>query len=179
MLRVDELVKRLSNAINEFIETEFELLIQDAHEEAISTALIPYFKNNFPDFPYHIDGQYDKRIVNNRLIKKQTDFLLEQLPKNKLPKHLIEGQKTIRKDILPDIIFHDRRSPDHNFLVVEIKKSTNKHKDDREFDLLKLKILTTFDLNYNFGAFIDFKAGNDFNVNDPYSFMIFEKGQLH
>lgn len=171
-----ELVRRLHKALEEFLTSEKELLIQDAHEEAISTSLIPYLKREFSDFPFVIDGQYDKRIIDSELYKKHTEFLIERLPKSKVPKRLLKGQATLKKEILPDIIFHDRNSSNHNFLVIEIKKSTNKNKADREFDMIKLKVMTSQDLCYSYGAFIDFSTGIEYSAQEPYKLKIIQKG---
>lgn len=175
-MQLEEVARRLHQALGEFTICEKELLIQDAHKEAISTSLITYLKRQFPDFPYAIDGQYDKRIIDSELYKKHTEFLIEKLPKSKIPKRLRQGQATLKKEILPDIIFHDRKSSNHNFLVIEIKKSTNVSNAERKFDLVKLEVMTSQDLHYCFGAFIDFKTGKDYTTLEPYKLKLVQNG---
>lgn len=172
------LIERLNKAIELFLSKESTLLMQDAHEEAISASLISYLKSEFDDFKYHIDSQYDKRIIDSELYRKHTDFLIERLPKSKIPKKCYKGQKVVKKEILPDIIFHDRDSSGHNFLVIEIKKSKNQNKDDRDFDLLKLQVMTSLDFYYDFGIFIDFFTGDDFRPDNPYTLKIVKNGKL-
>jgi len=177
MLDVEELVKRLERALSSFLGKESELILQDAHEESISCALIPYLREEFNDWPYHIDSQYDKRIVKNELIKKQVRFLVRDLPKSKIPQDVPHDSETVVKTVLPDIIFHDRQSPNHNFLVIEIKKSTNTNKDDRDFDLLKLRVITTYELRYSFGAFIEISTGKEHDQEKPFSLKLFVRGE--
>lgn len=178
IIRVEELINRLKNALQQFLLNEKALLIQDAHEETISTSLISHLKQEFSDFQYAIDGQYDKRIINSELYRKHIDVLVDRLPKSKIPKNLLEGQKIIKKKILPDIIFHDRDSSNHNFLVIELKKSQNKNKDERRFDLIKLEEMTSGDLHYSYGVFIDFFTGDEFRDDKPYTLIVIKNGKL-
>lgn len=173
---VEELRDRLTIALLDFTENEVGLLEQDAHEEAISTALVAYLRNNFAEFDYHFDGQYDKRIYQNQVVKKTTEFLLSQLPESKIPKGHNKNIDIVKKQVLPDVILHDRNSPSHNFLVIEVKKTTNKNKQDRDYDILKLETFTSRDLNYRFGVFIDFRTGADYNPTDPFSMDIIVDG---
>ena len=109
------------------------------------------------------------------VVKKVTSFLRTKLPIGHGPNSL-KNPEMIENEILPDIIFHDRMSPANNFLVIEIKKSTNKNKDDHDYDIAKLEKLTTFDLAYTFGAFIEISTG--FHLASKLSFLIrfIEKG---
>ncbi|MBS1509384.1 MAG: hypothetical protein JST86_00970 [Bacteroidetes bacterium] len=172
------LIERLCGSIADFTASNPKILIQDAHEDAISVELIGYFKKHFPDFPYDINFNYDKRVVNNILVKKRTMFFLDELPASKIPKGIDLNDPLVMKEILPDIIFHDLNSQDHNFLIVEVKKSTNKNQDDRAMDILKLEAATSCDLNYEFGAFIDFQTGDDYSEEAPYKIKIYSDGEI-
>lgn len=94
----------------------------------------------------------------------------KQIPQSQKENDIVE------KEILPDIIFHDRKSPVNNFLVIEIKKSTNKNMNDRRFDITKLKKLTTFYLHYEFGAFIDIATGSDVVSKQPFEIKLIKGG---
>ena len=177
-MNLEELSGRLKGALTEFIDKRFKLLMQDVHEDAISDEFIHYLRRHFDNFPYSINHNYDKRVVNDTIVKKKTAFLLAELPEHKIPKGADLNQENILKEILPDIIFHDIESPNHNLLMVEIKKSTNKNANDRDWDILKLKKATTGDLHYTYSAFIDFTSGTEFNTKFPYKLEIFEAGQL-
>ena len=172
------MVDQLKSALKNFVDHESELLIQDAHEGSITGLLIEYLAESFDDFDYSIDTQYNKRILDNELINKEADFFISTLPLDKWPKTWENNQEYIKKEILPDIIFHDRQSSNHNYLIIEVKKSTNKNKSDREWDLTKLSQMTLGGLNYKYGVFIDFMTGEDYNPNNPYNLTIFEKGNI-
>ncbi|SHH63880.1 hypothetical protein SAMN04488109_4765 [Chryseolinea serpens] len=172
------MLKELRLALIAFSDIERDLLIQDAHEESISTKLVTYLGRSFPDFPYSIDSQYNKRILDNQLVKKQAEFLLESLPRFKWPKNFIDGHGAVSREILPDIIFHDRNSFHHNFIMMEIKKSTNRNVNDREWDLLKLREMTRRELKYEFGVFVNFFTGKDYRENRTFSIIVFENGEI-
>jgi hypothetical protein len=172
----EELNERVTKSIESFLEIEAELLIQDAKEESITTQLKKYLENEFKDWSWKIDHQYDKRIIENQVVQKRTLFARDSLPKDKIPKSISQDLKIINKKIMPDIIFHDRHSDKHNFLVIEVKLSTNKNKDDRIFDSLKLAVMTSVDLRYEWGIFIDFTSGNEFNPENPYQMKFVRNG---
>jgi hypothetical protein len=176
-MEVAEILSRLGLALSKFCEVEYDLLEQDAHEEAISTALIKYLEINFADLGLNIDGQYDKRWDNDELKKKETQFLITQLPASKMAGKEIED-KWVLKQVLPDVIIHSRKNNRNNFLVIEIKKSTNKNADDREYDFLKLQVFTGSDLKYEYGAFIEFKTGKDYKTDSSFNITLFNNGQI-
>ena len=175
-MKFDELNERVTRSIENFLEIDAELLIQDAKEESITTQLKKYLENEFEDWPWNIDHQYDKRIIKNKVVQKRTLFAKDSLPKNKIPKSISQDSKIINKKIMPDIIFHDRHSDEHNLLVIEVKLSTNKNKDDRIFDFLKLEVMTSIDLSYEWGVFIDFTSGKEFDPENPYQMKFVRNG---
>jgi hypothetical protein len=103
------------------------------------------------------------------------DFLIGSLPLGKWPKTWEKGQEYTKKEILPDIIFHDRHSGTHNYMMIEVEKSTNTDKSERAWDLIKLAHVTNDGLNYRFGVFVDFKTGIEFNNEKPFDLIVFEK----
>lgn len=178
MLTGDILLERIINATNKFISEQKTLLVQDAHEESISGSYVNYLKTEFRDFPYDIDTQYNKRIIDDEVVKKHSHFLIGNLPKSMRPSNIRSGQTIIMKDFMPDIIFHDRVSADYNFLIIEIKKSTNKNNDERHWDHIKLSEMTKRDLHYTYGLFIDFKSGSEFNRDRPCKMKLYQNGNI-
>lgn len=172
------MINHLRTALNDFVVKESELLKQDSHVGSITGHLIKYLENSFSNFKFSIDTQYNKRVLDNVLINKEADFLINSLPLNKWPLTWENGQQYIKREILPDIIFHDQQSRDHNYIIIEIKKSTNKNRSDRDWDFVKLSEMTKGELNYRYGVFIDFMTGKEFNENKPYYLTIFEKGDI-
>ncbi|UTA67562.1 hypothetical protein [Emticicia sp. 21SJ11W-3] len=173
---MDELLTNIKNALNQFIIDHKSLIIQDVHEEALTSELLHYFKKEFQDLNLDINSNYNKRILGNSVINKEVDFLIEKLPIQYWPRNWENGQTHIKKEILPDFIFHNHASSQSNYLIVELKKSTNKNKPDRDWDFLKLIEMTKRDLNYKWGLFIDLKTGNEFNGVQPYSLIVFSRG---
>ena len=177
MGKVDrDLVRRcLSNALNDFVKVEHKLLELDPREEAMSSAMIPHLKSSFSFWTFNIDHNEDKRILQGTVGKKVTSFLRTELPIGHGPNSK-KNPEMIEKEVLPDIIFHGRMSSANNLLVIEVKKSTNKNKDDRNYDIAKLEKLTTFDLAYNFGAFIEISTGFHLASKLPFPIRLIEKG---
>ena len=173
----DELKNRCESAINNFIQDEKGLLIRGVNEETITTELKNYLRNEFNDWEWSIDHLWDDRIKENQIVQKRTIFAQDRLPKDKIPKKYQDAPPDeIEKAIIPDIIFHDRDSHDHNFLVVEVKLSKNTSKSEREFDFLKLEVMTNIDLKYEWGIFLDFKTENDYTENQPYNIKYITNG---
>jgi hypothetical protein len=167
--------KCLTNALNEFVKAEHKLLEQDPREEAISSAMIPHLKRSFGFWTVNIDHKEDKRILQGAVVKKAASFLRTELPNGHIPNSQ-RNAETIEKESLPDLIFRDRMSSANNFMVIEIKKFTNKNKDDRNYDIAKLEKITTFDLAYNFGEFIEISTGFHLASKLPFLIRLIEKG---
>jgi hypothetical protein len=73
------------------------------------------------------------------------------------------GGTIIRKTIYPDIIIHHRGTSD-NHIVIEAKKTKNRNREARLYDLIKLATLTSQrEFHYRKGIFIDLPVGGDFS----------------
>ncbi|MFT3909728.1 MAG: hypothetical protein QM737_09915 [Ferruginibacter sp.] len=175
-MSLDELIMRLGRSISEFCKKKCSLLQEDVHEDNLSVELRDYLKQEFNDWPYSISFNHDKRVLNNAYVKKHTYFFRDELPKSIRDRYADIEDPLVMKEILPDIIFHDENSSKHNFLIIEIKKTTNKDFESRLMDRLKLEAATSCDLNYEFGAFLDFKTGKDYEANNPYLVKLFING---
>ena len=89
----------------------------------------------FSDWEWDIDHLWDDRIKDNKIVQKRTMFAKNNLPKDKIPQKYKDAPvEEIEKSIVPDIIFHDRNSDNHNFIVIEVKLSKNTSKSERDFD---------------------------------------------
>lgn len=175
---METLIPRIKSLLNKFAIEQEILLRQDVHEEALSGSLLEYLKKEFADLDFHIDTQYNKRILDDEIINKQSEFLIAKLPVKHRPSSWDENQKNIKKEILPDFIFHDRTSPNSNFLIIEVKKSTNKNEEDRLWDEIKLREMTRRDLNYDYGLFIDLKTGADYDIGNYYEITLYSNGEI-
>jgi len=168
-----DIITKLFEAIKEFTSDHAELLKQDAHEEALNTHFLKYIEKYFAALELDVDSQYDRRFVEDVLVKKTANFIISQLPKKYIPKDLDPENLVTTKEIYPDLIVHDRKSSLRNFLAVEIKKSTNTNKAARAFDELKLRIMTGPELSYSYGVLITFKTGVHFEPDHLNAEVIF------
>jgi hypothetical protein len=82
--------------------------------------------------------------------KRDPAIPLAGLPSKQEEVHGMAGKKTER--FFPDIVLHKRRSDECNILVCEIKRASDNRSP--EIDRDRLKILTTGQFHYEFGAFI-------------------------
>jgi len=170
------LKEKLSACILRFCLDQAKLLIIDVQEQSITNALSKYLEVDFNELGLDINVDFNKRIVEDVYIKKQLDFLVGELHHSKMRGGEFINEAYYRKAVLPDIIFHDIKTSANNFLVIEIKKSTNKNKQDRDFDILKLQVFTRDDLSYQFGAFIEFKTGEEYDEQAPFCIRYFING---
>jgi hypothetical protein len=73
-----------------------------------------------------------------------------------------DKEKTIKRNISPDIIIHKRGTAE-NFLAIEIKKTSNRDKADRAFDRIKLNAMLDYKpLKYKCAYFIDLPVEESF-----------------
>lgn len=65
-----------------------------------------------------------------------------------------------RKHVIPDIIVHEAGKFENDWLVIEVKKSQNKHKDERQKDLETLSALVDPRgiFKYQYGLFLEISA---------------------
>lgn len=140
--------------------------IEEVHKLLLQIA--KHLENKLPDQNIKIDSKEEaldliRQLRDIKNIEYDEDlelylFLLE-----------IDGNIT-KQTIYPDIIIHHRGTSE-NYIVIEAKKTINRHKKARLYDLSKLAMMVSSpDYNYNKGIFIDLPIGNDFN-----NFSIFVK----
>jgi predicted nucleotidyltransferase len=175
---MDTLIPRIKSVLTKFAIEQEVLLLQDVHEEAITGSLLGYLEDEFSDLDFDIDTQYNRRVLENELINKQAEFLIEKLPLEQWPMNWDDNQKSIKKSILPDFIFHDRNGSNSNFLIIELKKSSNQNEADRLWDEIKLREMTRRDLHYDYGLFIDIKTGTDYSVGSYFNLTLYEDGEI-
>src|SRR2546422_4734342 len=129
-----QLAKVLIRVIEELLKNDHKLLEVDVQERTISHQLASYMRPFFPD--WHVDCEYNRKGLDPKTLK-------------------IPGRKQ-RKDgsgslVQPDIIVHHRTKIYDNFLVIEIKKSTNDSPDRDDEDKLRAFLS---ELKYEHGLFL-------------------------
>ena len=126
-------------AITRLLMEDGELLRVDANERSITHCLASHLKAELPylhvDCEYNRDGIEPKRI---RGISQETS-----------------SNDTEAKTVFPDIIAHIRGT-DINYLVIEVKKSTNR--TDHAIDIKKL-LKYKAELRYEYALFLELATG--------------------
>ncbi len=127
---------RVQQIIDEFLVKESSLLLNNASEQSITHRLAVMLEGVFQN--WDVDCEYNR---DQSTIKK----LIYAISPN-------EGAE--ERSVVPDIIIH-KRMTENNFLVIEVKKSTNHEPDDR--DLAKLSAFKE-QLGYENALFIRFNT---------------------
>lgn len=136
--QLDEIV---SLCLQELYDQEGQILTQDISERAICGRLAMLMCPKFP--MYSVDIEYNRKGPG--LEPKDIEMPDET------------GELTTNR-VFPDIIVHERGHNLRNFLVVEVKKSTNAVRD--EHDLAKLQALCA-QLRYQYGLFLRLSTGSN------------------
>jgi len=149
-----EVKEKVEIALSMLLKNDAFLLEHDVNERSISHKLAEYLQQLFSD--YHVDCEYNK---NNEMPKYINNFWNKVKIKDPL--------------VYPDINVH-LRNTNINVLVIEIKKSTNKDLEERDFDLVKLKAYLSKgdEYCYQFGVFVDLPCGKNLSSQE-YSLKIF------
>jgi hypothetical protein len=132
----------VSTALQRVKDEDTDLLRLDVNERSITHRLGMYLQEAVGD-AWDVDVEY------NRIGGNETKEVPEEL--------LTSGSQG---RVVPDVIIHRRGSGEHNVLVVEAKKSGNSDGGDRQ----KIRAYLQH-LNYDFGLFVRFDTGQDFE--DP------------
>jgi hypothetical protein len=136
----------LLRAIQTFLERDNYLLRLDVNERSITSLIARYLAPELPD--YHVDCEYNRDGVNSKRIG--------HLGLNP------DEEDTEARTVFPDIIAHHRGTNEHNYLVVEVKKSTNSA--SRNLDRIKLAGFKR-DLGYSNAVFVELLAGGQSGVS--------------
>ncbi len=117
-----------------------------ASEMAIAHRLAIYLERKLPEHPaiaeagIVIDCEYNRHLTGGKRM-----YIARQLA------HIVEdANRTVRGDldnigrcifsVLPDIVVHRRRTDERNFLVIELKKESNR--ENHDYDHFKLHAFT-------------------------------------
>ncbi len=121
-----------------------------------------YLERYYPEEKNEIDA-ISSGEEREDLIKQLRHPELEYIEEIDLYLFLLKiGRRVIRKTIYPDIIVH-RRGTTQNHMATEAKKTKNKNREARFYDLLKLATLTATQGNFQYhkGIFIDLPVAGD------------------
>lgn len=128
--------RRVIRAVERLMHTDAYLFKVVVGERSLSHRLAIYLERTFSG--WHVDCEYDRDGVDPKKIAIGSGNDAD------------EGSR-----VLPDVIVH-RRGSGPNFLVLELKKSSNSEPDERDFEKLRAY---TGQLGYAHGVFIRFVVG--------------------
>lgn len=134
---------KIDYAIKELMQRHRTLLELDVNERAISHKFAEILGKQFCD--YDVDCEYNRHHNEVKRVKFQCK---SDNPKN----------------VLPDIIIHQRNTDDNNLLVIEIKKEQNSNSQDGEHDRNKLRTFLRPPYNYEYGIFLIFSPNGKYNA---------------
>jgi hypothetical protein len=127
-------------AVDSLLDRDAYLLEVDANERTISHRLAMYLEREFPDF--NVDCEFNRDGIEPKRLRA-----LDLHP---------DSEDTDAKTVFPDIIVHRRGTNSKNFLVIEIKKTSNG--DEREHDRRKLRGYKSI-LRYRYALFLELAVG--------------------
>jgi hypothetical protein len=119
-----------------------------AHERAIAHRLAFYFECDLRKRKVlhdrsnlSVDCEYDRHIDDHKKLRAilENKWILDRVGRAAI--EVMNEPGLVDFLIKPDIILHERRSDDRNFVVFELKKASSR--EFREYDDLKLTIFTT------------------------------------
>lgn len=134
-----EMQSKVQDAIDSLLEKDTILLQNDTAERTITGRLSIYLQEQFPE--WNVDCEYNRNINAVKRLKEICN-----------PTNNENGAS-----VFPDIIIH-KRMTEENFVVIEVKKTTNSETD--ECDMQKLDAFRN-ELGYQHGLFLRLKTGVD------------------
>lgn len=133
------------SALNDLLANDALLLEVDANERSIAYRLAMYLQAHLPHL--HVDCEYNRDGIDPKRIQH-----LGLYP---------DDEDTEARTAFPDIIAHKRKTTE-NYLVVELKKSTNLA--DRASDFAKLRGYKR-NLGFKFALFLELATGEQADVS--------------
>lgn len=141
----EEVCQAVTDALDRVIVEDTDLLRLDVHERSITHRLGMYLQETVNE-SWDVDVEYNRIGADGYVTKR-------------LPEEMLRGKS--QGTVYPDVIIHRRGSEDDNLLVIEAKKSGNSSEGDQQ----KVRAYMQH-LGYDYGLFVRFDAGQDFDVYD-------------
>lgn len=148
--------QKLTKSLIKLLKNDIYLLKHDLNEPTISHRIAMYLTSQFKK--HDVDCEYNGNASDAKNRKK---IAILQARAQKMG--LIEpnsNEEMINRLVYPDIIVHKRGQSGSasNLLIIEVKKSSNSDEKAKDWDRIKLTVMTESstinDFNYRFGASI-------------------------
>ena len=137
--------KQIIAALEQLLDKDALLLQLDVNERSICYRFAMYLQALFPTL--HVDCEYNRDGIDPKRIQH-----LGLYP---------DDDDTEAKTVFPDIVVHTRNT-DKNYLVIEIKKSTNT--TDRSTDFAKLRGYKK-NLGFKYALFLELATNNQADLS--------------
>jgi len=157
-MNLEQTLNAFDEALNEFLENDFDLLERKLSERSITNKLAFYITCKFKEFD--VDCEYNGDVENLNGFRKT--LKIDRYEMISIAVRKIDKLDTY--SVFPDIIVHSRKRNDNNHLVIEIKKKESNPKE-KEYDLIKLQAFTN-QYKYRLGIFLELKTGKEKGVNE-------------
>ena len=152
---MDEIKKILTKLWNEFQEKERYLFENDLSERCISSNFAKCLVLSGEFDGYDIDCEYNRELNELKEIKTIKDKFSGLIKSGEIS----EYDEVEKYRVYPDIIIHQRGIKEKNFIVIEMKKNTQRQ-EAMEYDKVKLNAYKS-QLGYQFAFFIKFGIGKN------------------
>ncbi len=139
VIEKEKIEQALKEALKTLLARDKEILRADINERTISHRLALYLEPYFGD--WNVDCEYNRNHNDPKRLE--------------IPRKMVRNDDTRASTVFPDIIIH-KRDTNENLLVIEIKKTTSREKDD--FDLHKLKAFRN-QIGYKLAVFVKVPTG--------------------
>ncbi|MBI9010948.1 MAG: hypothetical protein JEZ08_01860 [Clostridiales bacterium] len=134
------MITKFKNALTKLYTEDKYLIDAFVNERSITHKLGCYLQEEYDT--YNVDCEYNRNILDPKSITKK-----------------IYMDLTESKNILPDIIVHERGTNDRNHLIVECKKNNNRDYDQDREKLKYYTISRNDNLGYDYGIFLVLSRG--------------------
>jgi len=144
-------------------------LLKDLDPRELLLKMANYLEEVFPNQNIRRDDIYSREEISDLVRQLHNPEKLKYIEGLDIYVFLldIDGEEELQT-IYPDIIIH-RRGTHENHIVIEAKKTKNRSRKARLYDLAKLAILvSSSNYNYRKGIFIDLPVGNDYTNFSSY-----------
>lgn len=153
-----EVIELLELSLKSLYKFDKILLDRSIKEECINHRFAIYLENHFKNNNkiFSVDVEYNRNVTSRELIYS------EIFPNDRkvFNKKIILSDIENYKEVIPDIIIHERGSNRNNYLCIEAKKVYNRTTEER--DIEKLIGLLNEPFNYKFASLVEYLPNQDY-----------------
>ena len=149
---------KILKALKKLFNKDFYLFEKKVAERTISHKFAGYLQEEFGTDLF-TDCEYNRHFDHPKRLYEIKKHVASQRANKTLSNH----EEDYGICVSPDIIVHKRGDDGNNVLVLELKRNDNCFISDEKYDLLKIETYIK-EFGYQYGAFINFKMGENFGI---------------